>query len=209
MSYSSLYGITGGYNGERIKKYENSWLFFPIIFGILPDKYIPKEIETPYGYKKGIIGPYGSDIWGKTNEKIKHCQNTPDRICWEMSNQQIFFTKDRKCIADSIRKFAEQNKEYDRSRDGICPLEQEHIIERFHEIAEDIENLDETEYPYFVFKNSSCDDSVENWFCGNYNEETDECEEKSLKDQNEFLAEFVVIKDGKIVDFISNEDYSY
>ena len=209
MSYSSLYGITGGYNGERIKKYENSWLFSPIIFGILPDKYIPKEIETTYGYKKGIIGPYGSDIWGKTNEKIKHCQNTPDRICWEMSNQQIFFTKDMKCIADSIRKFAEQNKEYDRSRDGICPLEQEHIIERFHEIAEDIENLDETEYPYFVFKNSSCDDSVENWFCGNYNEETDECEEKSLKDQNEFLAEFVVIKDGKIVDFISNEDYSY
>lgn len=209
MSYSSLYGITGRYHGKRIKEYKNSWLFSPVIYRVLPDKYIPEEIKTPYGYKKGIIGPNGSDVWVKTNEKINHCQNTQDRICWEMANQQIFFTKDRKCIADSIRKFAGQNKEYDRTNDGTCPLGQEHIIERFHEIAADIENLDETEYPYFVFKNTSCDDSVENWFCGDYDEEADECEEKSLKDHDEFLAEFVVIRDGEIAEFISNEDYSY
>ena len=142
MSCSSLWGIKPNYVGEELKEYKNSWLFTPIIIGILPDKYIPEEIQTPYGYKKSIIAPGGNDIWSKTNDKINHCENTPDRICWEMSNQNIFFTKDKKCIADSIREFVEQNKKYDRTSEGKYPLEQEHIIERFNEIAEDIEELD-------------------------------------------------------------------
>lgn len=208
MSCSSLWGIKSDYVGERLGDYKNSWLFAPIICRILPEKYIPKEISTPYGYKKSIIGIGGEEIWRKTNDKINHCEDTPDRICWEMTNEQIFFTKDKKCIADNIRKFVEQNKKYDRNDDGSYPLEKEHIIERFNEIAEDIEGLDETEYPYFVLKNTSCDDGVERWF-RQYNEETDEYEKKALKDCDKFLAEFVVIEDGKIAGFIDNTDYEY
>ena len=209
MSYSSLWGIRPDYVGEEICDYRNSWLFTPVIIGILPDKYIPWEIHTPYGYKKSIIGMGGDDIWRKTNDEVNHCENTPDRICWEISNEQIFFTKDRKCIADNIRKFVRQNKKYDRTNEGKYPLEHEHIIERFNEIAKDIEELNEKEYPYFVFKNTSCDDNVEYWFIGDYNEETEEYEEKPLKDWNKFLAEFVVIENGRIIKFISNTEYEY
>lgn len=208
MSCSSLWGIKSDYVGDRLADYKNSWLFSPIIWGVLPDKYIPKEIAAPYGYKKSIIGIGGEDIWRKTNDKINHCEDTPDRICWELTNQQIFFTKDKKCVADNIRKFVEQNKKYDANDNGTYPLEKEHIIERFNEIAADIEELDESEYPYFVLKNSSCDDGVEYWF-SKYNEETDEYEEKALKDWDSFIAEFVVIEDGKIATFISNTDYEY
>lgn len=196
------------YTGEELKEYKNSWLFSPIVWMVLPDKYIPDEIQTPYGYKKGIIGPGGTDVWEKTNDKVNHCDSTMDRICWELANQNIFFTKDKKCVAESIRQFVEQNKKYDRNDDGTFPLQAEHIVERFNEIATDIEELDETECPYFVFKNTSVDDDVERWFV-EYNEETGEYSDKSIKDWNEFIAEFVVIKDGKILNFISNLDYSF
>jgi hypothetical protein len=209
MSRSSLYGIKKDYTGEEIKEYGNSWLFSPIVMGILPDKYIPQEIATPYGFKKSIIGLDGNDIWRKTNDKINNCDSTPDRICWEMSNQQIFYTKDKKCIADNIRQFVSDNDIYDKSlEDGISPLKRDHIIERFNEIASDIELLDETEYLYFVFKNTSCDDGVERWF-SKYNEEIEEYEDKSLKEWDEFLAEFVIIENNKIKGFISNMKFEY
>jgi hypothetical protein len=209
MSCSSLYGIKKDYTGEEIKEYGNSWLFSPIVMGILPDKYIPQEIATPYGFKKSIIGLDGNDIWRKTNDKINNCDSTPDRICWEMSNQQIFCTKDKKCIADNIKQFVFDNDRYDKSsEDGISPLKRDHIIERFNEIANDIESLDETEYSYFVFKNTSCDDGVKRWF-SKYNEEIEEYEDKSLKEWDEFLAEFVVIEDNKIKGFISNLKFEY
>lgn len=209
MSCSSLYGIKNDYTGEELYEYRNSWLFSPIVMGILPEKYIPYEIQTPYGFKKSIIGMGGQEIWKKTNNKINNCDNTPDRICWEMSNQQIFFTKDKECIANSIRKFVEQNKDYDKSdEDNLSSLEREHIIERFNEIADDIIGLDEKEYPYFVLKNTSVDDGVSFWF-SDYDEEKDEYTDKSIKDWDKFLAEFVVIKDGKISKFISNLDFQY
>lgn len=209
MSCSSLYGIKKDYTGEELYKYRNSWLFSPIIMEILPEKYIPYEIQTPYGFKKSIIGMGSQEIWKKTNNKINNCDNTPDRICWEISNQQIFFTKDKECIATNIRKFVEQNKVYDKStEDNLSPLEREHIIERFNEIADDIVGLDENEYPYFVFKNTSVDDGVEFWF-SSYDEESDEYTDKSIKDWDEFLAEFVVIENDKIAKFISNLDYQY
>lgn len=209
MSHSSLYGIKKDYTGEELYEYGNSWLFSPIVISVLPDKYIPYEIQTPYGFKKSIIGMGGQEIWEKTNNKINNCDNTPDKICWEMSNQQIFLTKDKECIADSIREFVEQNKEYNKSdEDNLSPLEREHIIERFNEIADDILGLDENEYPYFVFKNTSVDDNVEYWF-KDFDEESDEYTDKSIKDWDEFLAEFVIIEDGKIAKFISNLDYQY
>lgn len=182
-------------------------MFSPIVWGVLPDKYIPLEIQTPYGYKKSIIGSAGNEVWSKTNEKINNCENTPDRICWEMSNQQIFFTKDKECISENIRKFVDQNKAYDKStEDGLSSLDREHIVERFYEIANDILSIDEDEYPYFVFKNTSVDDGVERWF-DDY--ESDEYGTKSIKDWDEFLAEFVVINNDQITEFISNLDYNY
>jgi hypothetical protein len=210
MSYSSLYGIKKDYTGERIKEYNNSWLFSPIVMEILPDKYLPEELVTPYGFKKRIIfGMDGGKLWKQTNEKINNCDNTSDRICWEMSNQQIFFAKDKKCIADNIRKFVTDNDKYDKSKeDGLSSLKRDHIIERFNEIANDIESLNEEIYLFFVFKNTSCDDGVERWF-SRYNEDIDECEDNSIKDIDEFVAEFVVINNNKITEFISNLNYIF
>lgn len=209
MSYSSLYGIKKNYTGEKLYEYKNSCLFAPIVMKVLPDKYISHEIATPYGFKKSIFGLGGNKIWEKTNRKINDCDNTPDRICWELSNQQIFFTKDKQCIAYSIQKFVEQNKKYCKSdEDNLFLLEREHIIERFTEIADDILGIDKNKYPYFVIKNTSTDDSVENWF-EYFDEDKDEYVDKSLKDCNEFLAEFVIIENNKISKFVSNLEYQY
>ena len=121
----------------------------------------------------------------------------------------VLCTKDKECIVTNIRQFVEQNKAYDKSdEDNLSPLEREHIIERFNEIADDIVGLDENEYPYFVFKNTSVDDNVEFWF-RSFDEEVGEYADKSIKDWDKFLAEFVVIEDGKITKFISNLDYQY
>ena len=160
-----------------------------------------------YRFKRRIIGDRTGEIWEKINNIMNNSDNTSDRICWEMTNQQIFFTKDKECIANNILKFVEQNQEYDKDEVNISPLEREQIVERFNEIANDILSLDENEYPYFVFKNTSVDGGVESWFY-DY-DENDEYSEKSLKDWDEFIAEFVVIENCKIVSFISNLDYQY
>jgi hypothetical protein len=161
------------------------------------------------GYIQSVTGMHGVDVWKKINTKMNNSTNTSDRICWELSNQQIFFTKDKDCIAYNIRKFVEQNKDYDKSdEDNLSVLEREHIIERFNEIADDIFALDEKEYPYFVFKNTSVDDNVESWFSV-YDEETDDYVDKSIKDWDKFLAEFVIIENEQIKNFISNRDFQY
>lgn len=206
MSYSSLYGIKPDYTGEIINEYKNSWWFSPIVWSVLSDKTLPRDFM---GYVQSIIGLHGQEVWKKINTKMNNSENTPDRICWEMSNQQIFFTKDKECIAANIRKFVDQNKVYDKSdEDNLSPLEREHIIERFNEIADDIISLDEKEYPYFVFKNTSVDDTVESWFSV-YDEETDDYVDKSIKDWDKFLAEFVIIENDQIKNFISNRDFQY
>ena len=207
MSYSSLYVIKKDFTGEGIADYKNSWLFSPIVWDILCDKYIPNDIQTPYGYKKSIITDFSGELFIKLNRKVNNCENTPDRICWEMSNQQIFFTKDKEYIADGIKKFVEQNKQYDKSKeDNTSPLERDHIIERFNEIAEKILEINENEYPYFVFKNSSVDDAVQYWF-REYSEETEEYMTKSLDKWDEVIAFFVVIENGVVTQFIDNIEY--
>lgn len=205
MSYSSLYGINKKYMGEELYEYKNSWFFSPVIWGILADKYLPRQ----NGLIQNVIGFNGNEVWSKINNIMNNSNNTPDRICWEMSNQQIFFTKDKKCIVDNIHNFIKNNNKYDKNEeDNISILEREHILERFNMIANDILSLNENEYPYFVFKNTSCDDNVEYWF-RKYNEETDEYVDKSLKDWNKPIVEFVVIEDDKIVKFINNLNYKF
>ena len=205
MSRSSLYGIKKDYTGEILHEYKNSWFFSPVVWNVLSDKYLPRE----YGLVQLVIGLNGNEVWSKINDVMNNSDNTPDRICWEMSNQQIFSTKDKECIVNDIRKFIEQNKKYYKSDDdNIFILEREHIIERFNDIANDIMSLDEDEYPYFVFKNTSVDENVEYWFC-DYDEETNEYIDKSLRDWDRFIAEFVIIEDDKIVNFVNNLDYQY
>lgn len=206
MSCSSLYGIKADYTGEILCEYKNSWWFSPVVWSVLSDKTLPKVM----GCIQHVIGMHGADVWKKINTKMNNSTNTSDRICWELSNQQIFFTKDKDCIAYNIRKFVEQNKGYDKSgEDNLSALEREHIIERFNEIADSILELDESEYPFFVFKNTSCDDGVERWF-EQYDDKQDEYLECSMKDNiDNFYAEFVVIENGEIVKFISSREFKY
>lgn len=199
MSRSSLWVMDKEYKGYEVIEFRDSWLFSPIIWGVLADKYIPHLIVTPYGFKKSVISD--PSLFRPLNDKINNCKCTPDRICWEMSNQQIFFTKDKQFVADAILQFVKDNTRYSERI-----LTKDHIKNRFIEVANSILELNENEYPYFIFKNTSCDDNVERWF-SDYNEEEDEYKTINLSQQKELVAEFVVIENNKIDRFISNLDY--
>ena len=186
--------------------YRNSWLFSPVVWDVLSDKLLEPD---EYGFKPSIISLHGNEVWLQINDIMNQSDSAYNRICWELSNQQIFFTKDKEMVAENIRRFTKENRSYCMGKDdGIGIFEKEHIIERWEQIASDIESLDEDKYPYFVFKNTSVDDSVRRWFYS-YNEDSDEYTDKSLKEWDELVTEFVVIADGNIVKFIDNLDYEY
>lgn len=206
MSYSSLYGIDKDYKGNVIEEFGNSWLFAPIVWDVLTEKYIPPSKLISHGFKRNII--HDTSLWKEVNNEINNCDNAVDRICWEFSGQQVFFTKDKNCVANAIRSFIKQNNNYCRDTEDNTPvLEREHIIERFEKIASAIELLPEDTL-YFVMKNTSVDDSVGSWF-EKYDEEQHEYVESGLDQVDKFVTEFVVIEDGKIVNFISNLDFKY
>lgn len=204
MSRSSLWVMDKEYKGYEVIEFRNSWLFSPIIWGVLADKYIPHLIVTPYGFKKSVISD--PSLFRPLNDKINNCKCTPDRICWEMSNQQVFFTKDKEVITKSILEFISLNSKYDKNSKGTYPLQAEHIINRFKEIASEILKLDANEYPYFIFKNTSVDDNIECWF-SKYDELQDEYIQTPLSDIDKHVTEFVFIEDGAIKAFKSNVEY--
>lgn len=205
MSSSSLYGITKDYKGKEIIEYKNSWLFSPVIWSVLSDKLLPRK----YGYIQSVIGFDGQEVWKNINNILNNSDYLVDRVLWELSNEEIFKTKDKNIIADCIRDFLKVNSKYDKSdEDNVSVLERDHIIERWNGIATDIENLNEEEFPFFVFKNTSCDDSVESWFI-KYNEESDEYEERGLNECEDLVTEFVIIENNSIVDYIPNTEYKY
>ena len=69
--------------------------------------------------------------------------------------------------------------------------------------------IDENEFPYFVFKNTTVDDNVERWF-EKYDEESDEYISCAMSENTDnFYREFVFIKDRKIDKFVSNKDYQF
>ena len=204
MSRSSLWVMDKEYKGYEVIEFRNSWLFSPIIWEVLADKYIPHLIVTPYGFKKSVISD--PSLFRPLNDKINNCKCTPDRICWEMSNQQVFFTKDKEVITKSILEFISLNSKYDKNSKGTYPLQAEHIINRFKEIASEILKLDTNEYPYFIFKNTSVDDNVECWF-SKYDESQDEYIQTPLSDIDKHVTEFVFIEDGAIKAFKSNVEY--
>lgn len=203
MSYSILWVMDKDYKGCEGEEFGNSWLFTPIVLGVLADKYIRGMIQTPFGYKKSLIS--NPSLFRPLNEIINNCNCTPDRICWEMSNQQTFFTKDKDIISKSILEFIELNSKYDETSDGTYPMQAEHIVNRFKEIATEISELDENECPYFIFKNTSCDDGVESWF-RKYDKESGDYIATTLKEIDKHVTEFVFIEDGKIKKFVSNLD---
>lgn len=204
MSYSSLWVMDKDYNGCEVEQFSNSWLFSPMVWDVLSDKYIRGLIETPYGFKKSLMSD--GSLWNPLNKKINNSNCMSDRICWELSMQQIFFTKDKEIIAKSIKDFIEINSKYDKSTEGVYPLQQEHIIERFKEIADEILKLDENKCPYFIFKNTSVDDNIESWF-SKYDELQEEYVSSPLSSIKEYVTEFVLIENSMIKDFISNIDY--
>ena len=205
MSRSSLYGITKDYKGKEIIEYKNSWYFSPVVWSVLSDKLLPRK----HGYIQSIIGFGGQEVWENINNILNNSNYLADRVLWELSNEAIFKTKDKNIIADCIRDFLKVNSKYDKSNEDNVPvLKRDHIIERWNEITMDIENLNEEEFPFFVFKNTSCDDSVEYWFI-KYNKESDEYEERGLDECQDLVTEFVIIENDSIVDYIPNTEYKY
>lgn len=199
MSSSNLYLLDKDFCLLEDQEYHNSWLFTPIALDALFEKYLPEFTKNFFGDKQSFITATMSNntLSGKLNDKLNNSSNTADRILWELGNQQIFFSKDKQIISDSIKRFLVDNQRYEKS------LSAEHIIERFNEIADDILNIDEKEFPNFVFKNTSVDDGVIRWF--KYDEDTETY--KSLQDCNKYVTEFVFIQDGSIVNFQSNLTY--
>ncbi len=201
MSYSSLWLIDKNYIGSEEYEFSNSWLFSPIIWDILSEKYLPKD---KFGFNQSLIGFNSRRVWNMLNDIMNNSDKDYERICWDMSNQAIFFSKDKNVVAKAIRDFLSNNNQYGKDKeDGICILKREHIVKRWNEIANIIDDIDENKNPYFVFKNTSVDDSVWNWF-NEYDKTTDECIKIPITSRQEILTEFVVIENGKIVDFITN-----
>lgn len=206
MSCSILYALRNDFTCEYMCDFTDAWLFSPVILDVLSDKYIPEFISIPKSvFKRTVIGDMTGETFRRTNQKVNTCVNTPDRICWELALQQIFFTRDQKLVSDSIRAFVEQNKGYNRSFiDDICDLERKHIVNRFLEIANSILTIDEREFPFFVLKRTSSTDDVERWFekDGRYNA-------SMLEHKDELLTEFVLINNGEIKGFIPNTEFEY
>ena len=205
MSYSSLWVMDKNFNGSESVEFRNSWWFSPIIWDVLLEKYMHNEIQTPYGYKKTFMTE--PNILNDLNKIINDCNSITDRICWELTMQQVFHTKDKEYVIKAIESFLVDNVEYGVDEtDDFSVLKAEHIMGRFEEIANQISNLDGEEYPYFIFKNTSVDDNVERLF-ETYEEELDEYINCPLSDVDGVELEFVEISDGKIK-FVDNVTYT-
>lgn len=199
MSHSELYVMDKDSNGESLYDFSNSWLFSPVVWDILYHKYIP---GTPADRNYMSASMFdGGETWRMLNSEINDSSEQVDRIAWELSQQQTFFTKDKEFVASCIEKFFDVNERY------TTDIKNDSIFDRAKEIAESIRSLDESTQPYFAFKNTSCDDGVERWFIGDYSEEDGEYARIGLRDQTVHCTEFVYIEDDKIKEFVSNLVY--
>ena len=200
MSSSYLFVINKKFKGKALREYADSWLYSPVVWTILEDKYLKPNKD---GSKPCVLLPFGvRNAWAEINTEMNSSENTEERVCWELSNQNVFYTKDKDVVADSITSFIGNHKDYGQSSietgEKSDPLRAGHIIARFSKIATDIKNLNENKYPYFVLKNTSCDDGVEYWFA--YDKKLRR--QRTLKDWDELPAEFVRIENMKISGFV-------
>ena len=194
MSYSCLIMMDKDYFAYEVDEFDNSWLYAPILWTVLTRKYCPGE---------KILNMMSGSHMNHLNRIMNSTTNACDQICWELSLQQIFSTKDKHIVANAIRECIKVNgsiKNEDADDTGI--LQAPHIVERWEEIAKSIEEINEEEYPYFIFKTNSIDDSVWQWF--------GEDGEESLKDYAEDgFPEFVIIKDRKVTGWINHLNFDY
>lgn len=184
MSYSSIWVINNKTNGKEYYTYDNSFLFSPAIWNIIVEKYL----NIKNGATDIVLNR--NNIFNKTNKIMNESKNIVDRIAWEVSNQEMFFVKDKNIISSAIKDFLYKNKKYSEDFNNS-------VFERFNIISEDILSLSSKRYPYFIFKNTSCDDSVENIF-GNKRKPI------RLDSYNKKVIEIVKIQNQEIIDFISN-----
>ena len=202
MSSSFLYALDKTYTTHNILSFDNSWLFSPMVWRRLCAEYLPRERLGNKMVPASFFGIDGVENWKKINDIMNNSENHNLRIVWEMSNQQFFLTKDKDTIANAIESFL-----------TIFPTDDEgftwgeHIVKRFKDLADSIRSLDENVCPYFVHKNSSCDDSIERHL-----QRFDEKEWKSIpvslkKTAKDVQQEFVIIEDGKIVNFSMCKDF--
>ena len=199
MSYCSLWGIDKDFYGDQVEEFGNSWLFVPPALDVLSWKYIP-------GSRLSFLARVAYEdtkFQEKLNDKINESANQSDRVMWELSNHQVFSSKDAKFVATAIRKFC------DKTLKEFMPGVADHIVERFKEIATAIENLDGEKHLYFVLKGNSIDDSVENWFWmddPNGGVDPVRC---SLRGSEQHRTEFVVVEGDEIIGFVSNLDFNF
>lgn len=199
MSYSSLWVIDKDFKGKETVAFKNSWLFKSIAEDVLFKKYLPSKAVSQYGdeYISFLTATrFDGTIIRDLNNLINHCEIEEDRIIWELTGQQIFRTKDKDFIADCIIRFMDINKD-------LMINYEEYIFNRFKEVSTEIRNIDKNESSYFIFKNTSCNDSVEYWFM-KYNEEEQDYQDASLLELDKDVCELVLINDNKISDFIVN-----
>ena len=111
MSYSSLFLIKPDTSfGQRIN-YSNSWLFAPVSWDLQLNSYITDEIRTPHGFAKSLINSQDANrLFSLANDALNNSTCTADRIVWELSNQQIFSTKDKDVVSECIFEYYDNHK---------------------------------------------------------------------------------------------------
>lgn len=194
MSYSSLITIDKEFYAYEDAVFQNSWLYGPMLWTLLTRKYFPEDVDT------FILSGRHID---KLNQLMNSTPTTFEQICWELSLQQIFDSKDKHIVANAIRECIKANaKIKNKFEDEQGILQAPHIVEYWENIAKCIEEIDENKMPHFVFKCNSIDDNVWRWF--------GEDGEESLKDYMEDgFPEFVVIEGDKVVGWVNHSDYDY
>ena len=198
MSYSSLFLIGNDYKVAKKIDYHNSWLLNPVVWDVMSEKYLGRDPDT--GYIRHVIGFDGGKTWMRLNDQMNASENMYDRICWEFSNGAVFCSRDKNAVADALRTCTEINADFDER-----VFDAEHILERFKEVAKDIEEIDTNEIAMFIFKGTSVDDTVENMF-RKYDEHEENVIETSLL-TTEQVFEVVLMEDGEITEFQEGSEW--
>ena len=194
MSYTSLWEINKNWSGKEYTTYKNSHLFPPVVWDILMCKYIkPKErkdnkVATSYLCWVGFCfdGIEQNRRVYMLNDRINDSSIQCDKVLWELSNTSVFDAKNKEFVADCNEAFVELNFPNTEYKDN------DYVKQRFFEIAKDIRELPKR-CKYFVIHPTSVDDNVERWFY-----------RKRLSSWNEFVCEFTLIKNNKVVGFSDN-----
>lgn len=206
MNMCRLYVMDKRYNGTVLKSFDDTLWFTPVVWHILLEKYVAELFVRNPKLRHQIGKEAGRQAIHQLNDRLALIDEKTDRVCWELSHEQVFFTKDKEVIADALLQFTVQNLDVIRIK-GESLLESRKVFNRFTELAAAIRGLDENVHPYFVFQSTGVDDNVRDWFRV-INEKTGQYETRTLRDAKDVYTEFVYIKrDGRIHGFYTNLEY--